>query len=110
MLVRAPSPPELPLLDSVSVALTSCLTFVAVVPSRKNVTSSVKGIGDGCSAWIVAVTAAERMPIGVRDLRRWARMIRARVAGTAIMARMAGLVLGWCFCEGFREGYFGRNS
>jgi len=53
--------------ESVRVAFTSFLTFVAVVPRRKNRTRRVKGSGEGCRAWMVAVTAAVRIPAGVRE-------------------------------------------
>jgi hypothetical protein len=88
MLVRGPSPPELPLLDKVSVAFTSCLTLVAVLPRRKKTQRRVKGMAEGCRAWIVAVRAAARMPGMVRERRVYERRIRRRVIGTAIMGRI----------------------
>ncbi len=70
ILVLGPSPPEPPPELSVSVDLTSCLTFVAAVPRRKNVPRRVKGRAEGWKACMVAEQPAVRSASGVRLRRR----------------------------------------
>ena len=67
--VRPPmSPPPLePVAESVRRDFSPWWIFVTKVPMRKNVQRSVKGRGQGCRAWIRAVSAAKRMPRGVRE-------------------------------------------
>ena len=54
----------------------------------------------GCSAWIIAVRTAERMPIGVRELRETARTTRKVVAKKAKMRFMLLRCSIWLFGEG----------
>jgi len=59
------------------------LTFVTLVPAKKNTISSANGRFHGCTAWAIAVRVAATMPAGVRDLCDQARYTSASVAGTA---------------------------
>jgi hypothetical protein len=65
------------------------LTFVTLVPARKNTPRRTKGRLHGCTAWATAVKAATIMPAGVRELCDQALYTSANVAGAANMAFMA---------------------
>ena len=69
------------------------LAFVAVVPPRKNTTSSANGADQGWRAWITAVPNATAIPSGVRDFRDQARYTSAATAGTAMIGFIFNLTV-----------------